>query len=220
MTDPAPRGQKFCTRFGPHPVGLVVCVLYFTLNKCDLGSRTFSCRGVGMGTSNLCQSVRVQLTTSTCDWHLKWGQTGHQSGTEPHPAGSDVSSRWQAWGPACIWEQERGVPGGRRHRREARPSSLHRKDWLGFPLQLRTSFQAEKLREHGRPRWTGVGSAVSREPPSPRGRGRSPGRASPHTCCPWTPLSPSPPCSCSCICACIRAIISCMRRSCGHERGI
>lgn len=39
------------------------------------------------------QSVRVQLTTSTCDWHLKWGQTCAQSGTEPHAAGSDVSPR-------------------------------------------------------------------------------------------------------------------------------
>lgn len=86
-----------------------------------------------------CQSVRGQLTTSTCDWHLKWGQTGAQSGTEPHAAGSDVSSRRQAWGPACIWEQERGVPGGRQHRREERPSSLHRKDQLGFPLQLLTT---------------------------------------------------------------------------------
>ena len=45
--DPAPRGQKLCTRFRPYPVGFFICVLYFTLNKCDLGTRRFSCRGVG-----------------------------------------------------------------------------------------------------------------------------------------------------------------------------
>ena len=164
------------------------------------------------------QFVRVQLTTSTCDWHLKWGQTCTQSGTEPHAVGSDVSPRQvgdlhRSESRSEVFQVEQTQEG-----REAFFPTQEGPARLSTPA----ADHASRLRKHGCPSpEQGVGSRGLLEATLPSGaHGRSPGRVIPHTWCPWTPLSPSPPCSCSCICACIRAIISCMRRSCGCKRDV